>query len=64
MYTDYNTTETHRSHRAQEIDLRVREMDKKFALMNLGNRGELSGSAGNILSRTAKRLASLLAGLF
>lgn len=64
MYTDYNINETHHAHRAHEIDLRVRETEKKIALMNARNRGDSTGSASGILRKTAKRIATLVAGLF
>lgn len=64
MYEDLNTNNTYHAHQAFEIDLHVREMEKKMALMNALNRIHSTGGGNGIFRRTAKRIASLIAALF
>lgn len=64
MFNDLNTNQPHQPHRAYEIELQVREMDKKMALMNSFYHNNSTGGENGIVRKTAKRIASLIAALF
>ncbi len=65
MYGDYdNTHNTYHAQRAYEIDLRVREMEKKYALMSYINSPHAGDGFFTSVKKTARRLAGLVSGLF
>ena len=64
MYNDMNQNNSGRSQRAFEIELHVREMEKKYALMNAMNRANATTDFLAGFKRTSRRIASLLSTLF
>ncbi len=65
MFSDYgNTQPTYHAHRAFEIDLRVRELEKKNALLSYYNRPNSDDGFFASVKRTARRLSGLVSGLF
>jgi hypothetical protein len=64
MYDEMNFNNGRRSQRAFEIELRVREMEKKYALMNGLNRLDASTDLLAGFKKTSRRIASLLSTIF
>jgi hypothetical protein len=65
MYYNFeNSEKTYRAPRAHEIELRVREMEKKTALMNAISHHTTHNSFTSSLKSTARRLSSLMSSLF
>jgi hypothetical protein len=65
MYNDFGSPDnSYRPQRAFEIELRVREMEKKYALMNTMNRRGSGNSFMVNLKKTAHRLSSMVSALF
>jgi hypothetical protein len=65
MYNDFGSPDnSYRPQRAFEIELRVREMEKKYALMNSMNHHVSGNSFILNLKKTAHRLSSLVSALF
>ena len=63
-YNNINYTQNERPQRAYEIEMHVREMEKKYALMNAFNRDNSSIDLLAGVKNTTRRIASVLAALF
>ena len=66
MFSDYgNTHHTYHAQGALEIDLRVRELERKNALMSYTSlRPHRGDGFFNSVKKTAHRLSGLVSGLF
>lgn len=62
MYENLNNT--YRPHGAIEIEMRARELEKKYALMNYLNRNEQSNGWAQTFGRAARRIGSMIGSLF
>ena len=64
MYNEMNLNNSGRSQRAYEIELHVRDLEKKYALMNALNRANASADPLAGLKKASRRIASLFSALF
>ena len=64
MYPEYNTYTRTNARSASEIDLEVREMERKLALMYYRDQNHTPNKFAEGLRRTFKRVTALLAALF
>jgi triosephosphate isomerase len=64
MYDNFNNNYTTRPHGAFEIEQRARELEKRYALMNLVNHSERSNGLAETLGKAARRIGSMIGSLF
>ena len=62
MYDNFNYT--NRPQGAFEIDMRARELEKRYALMNHLNHSKPSNGLAETFGKAARRIGSLIGSLF
>jgi len=63
MYFDYDNN-NNRPQGAFEIEMRAREMEKRYALMNYLNHNEQPSRLAHTLGKAARRIGSVIGSLF
>ncbi len=62
MYDNFNNTT--RPHGALEIEMRAKELEKRYALMKYLNHNQQSNGLAETFSRAARRIGSVIGSLF
>lgn len=63
MYFNYDNNDN-RPQGAFEIEMRAREMEKRYALMNYLNHNEQPSRLAQTLGKAARRIGSVIGSLF